>query len=92
MTETTGPRGTSSLTPAVFEPFQNSGEFKCQTRQTHEPHEQTQTHRPALYTSTPFVCRPCIPAPPCVFEPVLSGVCVPAPSEVLNGSAFRLPN
>jgi len=23
---------------------------------------------------------------------VLSGVCVPAPSVVLNGSAFRLPN
>jgi hypothetical protein len=93
MTESTGPRRVAQVlfSPAVFEPFQNSGEFKCQTRQTHEPHEQTQTHRPALY-STPFVCRPCIPAPPCVFEPVLSGVCVPAPSVVLNGSAFRLPN
>jgi hypothetical protein len=47
MTEKHGPAWLSR--PAVFEPFQNSGEFKCHTRQTHEPHEQTQTHRTALY-------------------------------------------
>ena len=49
MTEKHGPAWLSR--PAVFEPFQNSGEFKCHTRQTHEPHEQTQTHRTALYST-----------------------------------------
>jgi hypothetical protein len=70
MTESTGPRDTSShFFHAGFEPFQNSGEFKCHTRQTHEPHEQTQTHRTALY-STPNSVRlsPVYPGSPLCFE------------------------
>jgi hypothetical protein len=78
MTEKHGPAWLTK--PAVFEPFQNTGTFKNpgDTRDRHMnlTNKRKPTERHCTVLRTPFVCRPCIPAPPCVFQPVLSGVCV----------------
>ena len=49
------------------------------------------TERHCTVLRTPFVCRPCIPAPPCVLNGTVRCVC-PSALVVLNCSAFRLPN
>jgi hypothetical protein len=77
MTESTGLRDTSSLfVTRGLNRFKTLGSSNV-TRDRHMnlTNKRKPTERHCTVLRTPFVCRPCIPAPPCVLNGTVRCVC-----------------